>query len=100
MSYQKSPLPEDLLALLRGHEVDEPPTVAEIAEARQHFVGRAVSAVQSNEELTAELAQHWLWRGSLPSVEELAAELQAVTRDDVLAAIPGFVNGLTISVTP
>jgi len=66
----------------------------------EHFIGRAISAAQSNDELAAKLAQHWLWRGGLPKVEELAAELEAVTRDDVLAAIPTFVNGLTITVAP
>jgi zinc protease len=80
--------------------IDEPPTEAEVAEARQHFTGRAISAAQSNDELAAELAQHWLWHNSLPSVEALAADLAAVSRDDVLAAIPAFVNGLTITVSP
>ncbi len=92
-----------LEALLRS-ELDrlgtEPPTAQEIADARQHFLGRAASAAQSNGELAGKLARHWLWHGELPSVEKLDAELAAVSRDDVLAAIPAFVDGLVLTVTP
>ena len=98
-----TPKLDDLESLLRAELArlaDEPPTEAEIAEARQHLIGRAVSAAQSNDELTGKLAQHWLWHGGPPSVEALAAGLEAVTRDDVLAAIPAFVAGLTITVSP
>jgi len=93
----------DLVALLRA-ELDrlakEPPSEREVAEARQHLLGRAVSAAQSNGELTEGLARHWLWNGEVPSVGKLEQALAAVSRDDVLAAIPAFTNGLTLTVTP
>jgi predicted Zn-dependent peptidase len=94
----------DALAALLAAELErlgkEPPTTAEIEEAKQHLVGRAMSAAQGNDELATELATNWLWHGDLPSVERLRERLDAVTREDVLAVIPGFVNGLTITVAP
>jgi predicted Zn-dependent peptidase len=94
----------DALAALLAAELErlgkEPPTEAEIEEAKQHLLGRAVSAAQGNDELAMELARNWLWHGDLPSVERLREQLDAVTRADVLAAIPGFVDGLTITVAP
>ena len=89
-----------LLAAELERLVHEPPTAAEIEEARQHFIGRALSAAQSNAELATELTRHWLWRDELPSVEALRERLDGVTRENVLAVIPGFVDGLTISVRP
>ncbi len=94
----------EALAALLAAELErlrkDPPTNAEIAEARQHFVGRAISAAQGNDELAAELARHWLWHGELPSVETLQKRLDAVSREQVLDAIPGFVDGLTITIAP
>ncbi len=94
----------DALSALLASELErlrkEPPTSTEIEEARQHFVGRAVSAAQGNDELAAELARHWLWHGELPSVQILRKRLDAVNREEVLAAIPGFVDGLTITIAP
>ena len=91
---------ENLLAAELARLKTEPPTIAEIEEGRQHLLGRAQSAAQSNDELTAELARHWLQYRREPSTMELETQLRAVTRDDVLAIIPAFVDGLTITVTP
>lgn len=94
----------DALAALLASElkrlVSEAPTDAEIEEARQHLIGRAISAAQGNDELATELARHWLWHGELPSADALRRQIGAVTREDVQAAIPGFVDGLTITVAP
>lgn len=73
--------------------VASPPTEAEIAEAKQHFLGRRLSAYQSNEEISGFLAREWVGRGELVTNEEFEAELDRVTRDDVLRILPQFVNG-------
>lgn len=77
----------------------EPPTAAEIAEARNHLVGRAVSAAQSNEELTAAQAREWIWYGRLQTPDELRAELEQVSDDEVRALASAFAKGTMITVT-
>lgn len=73
----------------------KPPTEAEVAEARSHFLGRLATARQSNEELTAGLAEEWLWFGRLRSADERRAAIEAIDRDDVVAAVAGFTAGRT-----
>lgn len=91
---------EALLAAEFARLSSAPPTADEIAEAKQHLLGRAVSAAQSNEELGAKLARHWIRHAELPSVDLLREQLDAVTVEDVLAIIPSFTSGLTIVVAP
>ena len=76
----------------------EPPTTSEFGEAKQHLVGREVSASQSNAELAEALATEWIWYGELQSAEELEARLERVGRQDVLDAIDAFTNGTIITV--
>jgi len=73
----------------------KPPTEAEVAEARSHFLGRLATARQSNEELTAGLAQEWLWFGRLRSTDERRAAIEAIDREGVVAAVAGFTAGRT-----
>lgn len=89
----KTLLLEELLRL----ETD-PPTEMEIDEAKRYLRGRAQSAYQSNGELAASLAQQWLWHGDARILDSLDKRLAAVARKDVLNAVPGFINGLTIVV--
>ena len=91
---------ESLLAAEFERLSSEPPTADEVAEAKRHLLGRAVSAAQSNEELGAQLARHWIRHGELPSVDALRASLEAITLDDVRDIVPEFTGGLTIVVTP
>jgi predicted Zn-dependent peptidase len=84
----------DELARLRS----SPPTDAEIGEAKSHLLGRARSAAQSNEELSAALARQWLWYGKVQSPDELAEHLARVSRQDVIDHLPAFTAGLTIVV--
>jgi predicted Zn-dependent peptidase len=77
----------------------EPPTAAEIAEARHHLVGRARSAAQSNEELTADLARQWIWYGRLQTPEELQAALDQVSDEQVRATAAAFAHGTMIIVS-
>ena len=69
------------------------PTEAEVAEARAHFIGRLVTQRQSNEELTAGLAEQWLWHGRILPVDEQRAAIEGVTRAGVLRAVEGFRRG-------
>jgi zinc protease len=77
----------------------EPPTDDEISEARRHLVGRARSAAQSNEELSAELARQWTWYGRLQSPQELQSALHAISDEDVRATAAGFARGTMITIT-
>jgi predicted Zn-dependent peptidase len=75
-----------------------PPTPQEIAEAKRHFIGRKISAAQSNSEIVADMALDWAQTGELQSAADLDAALAAVTRDDVLAILPAFVDGAVITI--
>ena len=82
--------------LQRLHE--EPPTQAELDEARRHLLGRQLSAAQSNRELADRLARDWLWYGEIRDYEGLKARLDAVTLQDLHAIVPAFVGGTVVAV--
>jgi len=86
-------LRSELKRLLR-----EPPSQAEVDEARRHLLGRFLSAAQSNDELADRLAREWLWYGRLPDYDALAARLDAVTRQDLLEILPAFTAGTLVAV--
>jgi predicted Zn-dependent peptidase len=77
---------------------DDPPTIGEIEEAKRHFLGRARSAAQSNEELSSILARQWLWYDDVLTPKALDRKLGAISRQDVLDAVPAFVDGATVVV--
>jgi predicted Zn-dependent peptidase len=77
---------------------DDPPTIGEIEEAKRHFLGRARSAAQSNEELSKTLATQWLWYGDVISPKSLDRMLGPISRQDVLDVVPAFIEGVTIVV--
>ncbi len=93
---------DDLQALFRS-ELErlstEPPTASEIAEARDYLVGRAISAAQSNEELTAAQARQWIWHGRLQTPDELRAQLEQVSDGQVRALASQFAQGTMVTVT-
>lgn len=94
---------EPLAALLREELerlASDPPSAAEVREAKEHLVGRAVSAAQGNEELASALATDWLWQGRLVTPGALEAMLADVDRRDVLDAIEAFTSGTVIRVVP
>jgi zinc protease len=76
----------------------EPPTAAEIEEAKAYLLGRARSAAQSNEELASALAKDFLWYGVIRSSDELAERLSTITREEVAAIVPAFIDGSTMVV--
>jgi hypothetical protein len=54
--------------------------------------------VQSNEELSQALAEQWLWYGDTMTPEALDRRLGSISRQDVLDAVPAFVDGVTVVV--
>jgi zinc protease len=91
----------DLKALLASELErlrDAPPTIEEIEEAKRHFLGRARSAAQSNQELSQLIAEHWLWYGDTVTPKTLDRMLGSVSSKDVLDAVPAFIEGVTIVV--
>jgi len=80
----------DLLDALREHL----PTEAEVEEARQHLIGRRLTAPMSNDEISGAYAREWIERGRLLTEEEWEREVRAVTREEVLAIVPAFLAGV------
>ncbi|HEX4954329.1 MAG TPA: insulinase family protein [Thermoanaerobaculia bacterium] len=78
--------------------VAQPPTAAELAEAKRHFLGRWRSEAQSGEEISAALAREWLTRGRLLTEEEVAAEVEHVTAADLARIAPAFAAGAAVVV--
>jgi zinc protease len=87
----------ELRAQLAGL-VSQPPSPAELDAARNHFLGRDISAAQSNDELTAKLAREFVETGGLRSHEQLRAQLMAITPGDLAAATRAFASGTIIRV--
>ncbi|MGB5159814.1 MAG: insulinase family protein [Thermoanaerobaculia bacterium] len=75
-----------------------PPTEQEVAEAKQHLLGRRQSSAQSNEEISAALLDEWVGEGRLLSSEEFAAVVSSVSRESVLEVIPRFIAGTIVEV--
>ena len=76
----------------------EPPTEAEVEEAKAYFLGRRLSSAQSNDELTQRLATEWLWYGELLNLRRSRAAAGPRRAEDVIAAAAGFAAGTTITV--
>ena len=81
-----------------GQLVTQPPTASEISAARDHLLGRDLTAAQSNDELTAKLARQLVELGRLRSHAELAAALSEVTAADLSAAATAIAHGTIIRV--
>ncbi len=75
-----------------------PPSESEIAEAKQHLIGRRISAYQSNEELSAFYAREWIEQGRLISQEEFEKRVRSITLQQVQKIIPKFLDGVTVTV--
>jgi predicted Zn-dependent peptidase len=78
----------------------EPPTAAEIEEAKRHLLGRRITAPMSNEEISAFHAREWIEHGRLLADEDEERRLRGVTRDAVLAVIDRFLDGVRVIVGP
>jgi predicted Zn-dependent peptidase len=73
---------------------DQPPTEAEVEEARQYLIGRRLTAPMSDEEISAAYAREWIERGRLLTNEEWEREVRKVTREDLLRIVPAFLTGV------
>jgi predicted Zn-dependent peptidase len=78
--------------------VSEPPSADEVAAARNHLLGRDLTAAQSNEELTAKLARNFVETGGLRSHEQLHALFETITPQDLAVAAPSFIKGTIVRV--
>ena len=78
--------------------VSEPPTADEVEAARNHLLGRDLTAAQNNEELTAKLTRNFVETSGLRSHEQLRALLETITPQDLAAVAPSFVQGTIIRV--
>ncbi|HSQ99630.1 MAG TPA: insulinase family protein, partial [Sphingomicrobium sp.] len=76
----------------------QPPTPSELDAARNHLLGRDLTAAQSNEQFTAKLARDLIETGGLRSHDSLRAELARITPADLLAASHAFATGTIIRV--
>jgi predicted Zn-dependent peptidase len=72
---------------------EQPPSEAEVAEAKSYLKGRALTSLQSNVELAAGLAEQWLWFERLPSQAEQLQRIDSITLPQVLALLPRFTEG-------
>lgn len=91
------PMKELLHAQLQGL-LSEPPTEDEVNEAKQNFLGRYLTAYQSNEERTSYMARQWIQHGRLLNPEEILDTVEGITREQVLATVPSFLEGTTVVV--
>lgn len=76
----------------------EPPSAAEVEAARNHLLGRDLTAAQSNEELAAKLAREFVETGGPRSHEQLRALLQTITSADLANAVKSFAGGTIVRV--
>jgi predicted Zn-dependent peptidase len=76
----------------------DPPTTAEVEAARNHLLGRDLTAAQSNEELAAKLARQFVETGGLRSHQQLRSILATITPADLAAIAPSFARGTIVRV--
>ena len=78
--------------------VSEPPSATEVDAARNHLLGRDLTAAQSNDELAAKLARDFVETGGLRSHEQLGALLSTVTPADLADAAKAFARGTIVRI--
>jgi zinc protease len=76
----------------------EPPTAAEIEAARNHILGRDVTAAQSNDELATKLMREFVETGGVRSHEQLRLVLKTITARDLAKAAKTFTKGTILRV--
>lgn len=93
---------DDLEAVLRNELTrlrEDSPGQDELQEAVSHRLGRAQTAYMTNREQAEYLSRHWLWHGSLPSLQVLREQLNSIRPADLEAAIESFTRGRIVRVT-
>jgi predicted Zn-dependent peptidase len=76
----------------------EPPTSAEAEAARNHILGRDLTAAQSNDELTAKLARGFIEAGGVRSHRQLRDMLRTITPADLARTAKLFTHGTILRV--
>lgn len=76
----------------------EPPTAEEIEAARNHLLGRDLTAAQSNDELAAKLMREFVETGGARFHEQLQLALKAITAEDLAKAAKTFTRGTILRV--
>jgi hypothetical protein len=71
-----------------------PPTEQELAEAKEHLIGRRQTAYQSNEELSAFFVREWMEQGRIVGHLEFEKRVRAVTLEQLHRIVPEFLNGV------
>jgi predicted Zn-dependent peptidase len=94
----KLPAVRELMRAELERLVSEPPTQADLDEARRHLLGRQLSAAQSNRELADRLSREWLWYGEVPRYEDLRQRLERVTLQELLDVLQAFTAGTIVAV--
>lgn len=77
---------------------DQPPSPTEVDAARNHLLGRDLTAAQSNEEIAGKLAREFVETGGPRSHDQLRAILQTITAADLANAAAAFARGTIIRV--
>jgi zinc protease len=78
--------------------VSHPPSAAEVEAARNHLLGRDLTADQSNEELAAKLTREFVDTNGLRSHEQLRQQLMTITPADLAKLAPVLASGTIIRV--
>ena len=76
----------------------KPPSQPEVDAARNHLLGRDLTAAQSNEELTAKWARQFVETGGVQGHEDLRRRLNEISVADVANAARDFASGTIIRV--
>jgi predicted Zn-dependent peptidase len=76
----------------------EPPTAAETEAARNHILGRDVTAAQGNDELATKLMREFVETGGVRSHEQLRLVLKTITARDLAKAAKTFTKGTILRV--
>ena len=76
----------------------EPPTAAETEAARNHILGRDVTAAQSNDELATKLMREFVETAGVRSHEQLRLVLKTITARDLAKAAKTFTKGTILRV--
>jgi zinc protease len=76
----------------------EPPSQTEVDVARNHLLGRDLTAAQSNEELTAKWTRQFVETGGVQAHEDLRRRLNEISVADLANAARDFANGTIIRI--
>ena len=76
----------------------EPPSAAEIEAARNHLLGRDVTAAQGNDELATKLMREFVETAGVRSHEQLRLVLKTITARDLAKAAKTFTKGTILRV--